>query len=46
MFFPFREESLVEVVNIDENTISVIHAKLLMQTRVFSNDQIATLAFN
>ncbi|WP_223824222.1 hypothetical protein [Candidatus Enterovibrio escicola] len=38
MFFPFREERLVAVVNIDENTISVIHAKLLMQSIVFSND--------
>ncbi|PCS23937.1 hypothetical protein BTN49_0910 [Candidatus Enterovibrio escicola] len=30
VIFPCKEESLAEVVNIDENSVYVIHAKVLM----------------
>ncbi len=46
VFFPCREGSLAEVVNIDENRVKVIHAQVLMQAMIFLNDEIATLAFS
>ncbi len=46
VFFPCREGSLAEVIDIDENRVKVIHAQVLMQTMIFLNDEIATLVFS